>query len=460
MNEIASHGTELNSGRRAGRFFSPKWILILIAAIFLLGIAIYRGVLGHKVEAALAGIRKAKLPVSAGDLNTWLPSVVIRENAALLVVQAGAAMPRPKPGAHELKWPETAEIGPLTPEKRKLFQETLGNNEDALRLLHKAVQLPQSRYPVDWSPGPGTLLPHLSKVKELSRLLWVEATMMSLAGEKERAADDLVDLFRLAHSLQGEPCMISQLVRVQCVRLGTVTLEQVLNRCALNESQLRRLSEALAQAESDNEHCLKPALLGERAMGVYTFDLPVKTIMTYGEFGNSFAMSYPIIQALGVHEADLLFYLRNMQRWAEVIELPLSEAFARATEVETRFRDELQHRPTYVISRLLVPSLSNALENVAATQGRVKCAQTAIALEQYRPRKEGRLPENIDELCPEFLPVIPTDPMTRAPILYKHLSKGFELSCTGSGQELERGLLTQPKPRSSKAEKRTFRVER
>jgi hypothetical protein len=460
MNDPEQQAVEIVPEHGRGRkFLTPRWIVILTLALGLLAIALVRMVLDHQVKTRLAELKKEKLPVSSGDLNGWLPPVVARENAALLVLQAGAAMARYKAGAHEPKWPEKAESAPLIPENRKIFEETLAKNKEALELVHEAVQLPQSRYPIDWSLGPGTLLPHLAQVKGLSKLLWVEATLMSLDGNQDEAAGDVIDQFRLAHTLHGEPCMISQLVRLHCVRLGTITLEEILNRCALKDDQLRRISEGLAQAEKDNEHSLKVSLLGERAMGVYTFDLPAKTLMRYGDFGDSFQIVYPVVQAAGFHEADFLFYLRYMQRWSELIDQPLPEALAKAPEIEATFRNEVEHRPFFVVSRLLVPSLSKALENVAVTQARIKASETAIAIERYRLKKNGRDPQSLDQLCPEFLNAIPIDSMTRSPLEYKHLSNGFELSYAATAADLDRGLLVQPRPQPPKKEKGVFRVE-
>jgi hypothetical protein len=461
MNDPEQQAQEIVPEHGRGRkFLTARWIVVLGLALCLLAIAVVRMALDHQVKTRLAELKKEKLPVSSGDLNGWLPPVVARENAALLVVQAGAAMARYKQGGRQPKWPEKAESLVLSPEKRKLFEESVAKNTEALQLVHEAVQLPGSRYPIDWSLGPGTLLPHLAQVKELSKLLWVEATLMSVDGNPDQAAHDVIDQFRLAHTLYGEPCMVSQLVRLHCLRLGTVTLEEILNRCSLKEDQLRAISEAMTQAEGDNEHALKVSLLGERAMGVYTFDLPAKTLMSYGDFGDSFQIVYPVVQASGFHEADFLFYLRYMQRWAELIDQPLPEALARAPEIEASFRAEVEHRPFFVISRLLVPSLTKALENVAATQARIKAAQAAIGIERFRGQKQGRAPETLGQLCPELMVCIPLDLITRSPLEYKPLSNGFELSYTATAADLERGLLVQPRTQTPQKEKGIFKVER
>ena len=56
--------------------------------------------------------------------------------------------------------------------------------------------------------------------------------------------------------------------------------------------------------------------------------------------------------------------------------------------------------------------------------------RTAIAIERYR-RKNGSLPENLDQLVPEFIDAVPTDPFDGRPLRYARTEQGVKLYSVG-----------------------------
>jgi hypothetical protein len=61
-------------------------------------------------------------------------------------------------------------------------------------------------------------------------------------------------------------------------------------------------------------------------------------------------------------------------------------------------------------------------------------AQTAIAVERYR-LANGRLPNQLRDLTPTFLPAVPADPFDGKPLRYKPLAKGYVVYSVGEDRE-------------------------
>ena len=136
-----------------------------------------------------------------------------------------------------------------------------------------AAQLKQSRYPVDYSRGPDALLPHLAKIKSLSQLLKAEAMIYSEEGRPDLAVKSVLDGVALARSLDTEPLLISQLVRIACLAIDCSTLERVLTQHALSEAQLAGLSEAFGGANQASQAAFQGGFVGEICLGVYCFQM-------------------------------------------------------------------------------------------------------------------------------------------------------------------------------------------
>src|ERR1043166_7765705 len=200
------------------------WFGAAIVGI-IVGIAVFRAVLGLQIRAQLNQIAKSGAPIDLTAVNALQPPVPINENAALEILAAADDIAKAGPSANDFKWPHGRDA--LTQLQKSLLADIITNNASALTRLHRGVALPGSRFPVDWRSGPSTLLPHLSKVKGLAQLLRAHSLLAIEQGNSDAAVQSLLDQFRLAHTLATEPCLISQVVRMACLQISIEALERV-----------------------------------------------------------------------------------------------------------------------------------------------------------------------------------------------------------------------------------------
>jgi len=103
-------------------------------------------------------------------------------------------------------------------------EKVVSRSETALRLMHRGAALRHC----DWglnleADGPGTMLPHLAKARQLCRLACLRARWRFERGEDQAAFDDLTAVFRLARHLEQDSILIGILVRIALER-GAITV--------------------------------------------------------------------------------------------------------------------------------------------------------------------------------------------------------------------------------------------
>ena len=108
---------------------------------------------------------------------------------------------------------------------------------------------------------------------------------------------------------------------------------------------------------------------------------------------------------------------------------------------------------------MLLPALSRAGTRFATFESRRRAALTAIAVEQYRLVHDGRVPDNLDQLLPEFLSEIPKDPFDGQPLRFRVLRPGYVVYSIGCDRKDNEGK-ERPAKRSAKDYDETFFVER
>jgi hypothetical protein len=134
------------------------------------------------------------------------------------------------------------------------------------------------------------------------------------------------------------------------------------------------------------------------------------------EAGAMKSSRYPIDLTKGV--MTLLPHLSSVRQAARLLEL---EAI--------QYTDEQQPQPAIeaVVASL---GVSRSLDEDA----KIRDAQAALAVERYRLAND-KLPSQLSDLVPTFLPAVPSDPFDGKPLRYKTLLKGYVVYSVGEDRE-------------------------
>ena len=426
-------------------------VIVFLAVIALIAL---RATANSGAKGEVAAIRARGLPVNEKELNAWYKPVPAAENAALLFAAAAAEYVEPPASMNPSLRARMAELTPGEPlpdELKEAVALLVEENEVTLQKIDAAAKLKASRYPIDLSQGFATLLPHLANLKKLAQLSSWAAVQRSGEEKPGEAVRILANGFALAASLEEEPLVISELVRIACLSILLNGLEQVVSAHPLKEPQLNQLKGALRRAELHGRRALQRAFAGERSVGVSAFSMSYQELDQLGAgapAGKPMAVDvvdalwFGVRRASGMHAQDLAFYLEVMGGWEKALEKDFPEMHA-AAEANTAMMDSelARHRMKYTISAMILPAMSSAARKEASIVARLRCAQMALAIEKHRLQNGGKLPDaqDVPTLCKER---IPGDPVDGSPLEYDvHEKKGYAIAAAGSieGEIARRG---------------------
>jgi hypothetical protein len=198
----------------------------------------------------------------------------------------------------------------------------------------------------------------------------------------------------------------------------------------LGAASAQVLAEEFDRVASTN--LLPAALIGERAMLVPIFRMSWAEVRrrsrTGEEEGNRPKLPplsgrpTTILWLTGAQERDLNFFLETTATNISLAALPPPASFA-CTNLSEQF-GEAARRKGFIFSVMLTPTFSSEIVREAAALAKMRTTQTALAVERFR-LAHGQLPANLNELVPQLLASIPTDPFDGSPLRYRRLAKGY-----------------------------------
>ncbi len=443
------------------------WALLILALAVVAGTQGYRLFVRSQIRREVAAIQREGFPTTCRDLQAWRVSIPARENAAVRILEATDYLDLPPNGFGQSKWPApTEELGP---EQRDEFSEIVTNNTPALEVLHQMGRLTASRYPVDYTRGPGMLLPHLAKVKSLTQLLRAEALVHAEEGRLKEAVDSTLAGVAVARSLESEVLLISQLVRIASLSITMSGLERTLNQHALSEEQLAALAAAFQGAREASQKAYRESYIGEMCAGIYCFEAhPRETLRMFNPDADVppwIEVLYPLYGWSGLRDRDQLFFVRLMRGSLDAAKVPFPQGFDEIKKVNQKIEDSVANRRLLVFSRMLLPAITNYGRKIAESEAQLLCTEAGIALERFRRKNEGALPGDLaSALGPELSKVL-RDPFDGAPLRFEKRQRGYVVYSIGPDGADDGGL-----PRDGDSKRRggggvpeydvTFTVER
>lgn len=392
-----------------------------------------------QLNIQLEAIRQAGLPVTLAELNDWYAEPPASENAAPLYSEALAGLEKGEPGSPAF----------------------LARNRKALDLLHQAGSMKKCRYPTDLSKGAAAMLPHLTMIKRGAQLLSQAASAHAANGEMDQAVQCFVDGFRLTRSLDEEPILLSFMVQAAAQNLLETSLESILNRKTFSEEQLARLQSALGELEPGAS--LSRRLAGERCMGIAVFQSPPgEQLQPLAQLQKPpVTMDFKNYVKSPAFEADFNSYLGLMDQGIAAAALPFPgslEAIAKWSAEAKRARNA-----GCPISKMLLPALDSAFERAAECTGRLRAAQTALAVERYRLSHANTLPSSLAQLTPKLLAEVLADPFDGQPLRYEKMPSAgasFVVYSIGRDRQDDGGVPIPPGAHSDTAGDLTFALRR
>ncbi len=409
---------------QTGRWWWTKrllivWVLLVVAILAMRGVWLCAA--QRRYEAAVAPIEARGETVSWAALNA--PAPPPDQNRAPLYERAMGAIDE-GPGGWR-RWHDLRDS--------PAFRREHADEADALLAANEAVfadvRAARSRPAMDWgilhvTPASDTPMPPLSRTRELTRLLSLQAARQAERGNLPEALETLRDSDVLAHSMAEGDTLIALLVGVSCHALNAGAVAEVASHLPAPADQpaapaaVRTL---IAELLDDRVlTAAQRAFRGERNWSDDTRGYMIEAgdpdlVSSYLVYYTGTRWAGPVAQgwmvvcrpALVVDQALVLEYLDTVP-----------SALAEPTLVRARARVGRQV-PDVVADRSALNQWAHIgigwgdsdlpLYPVYAGVGHQRMAAVAMALGLYE-MEQGQPAPNLEALVPEYLPAVPIDP--------------------------------------------------
>jgi hypothetical protein len=434
----ASGGKIVSNPQRVGKRRLPRWakitlIVVGILAVLLLGPRLY---IEWRLHSRIAEIRAAGYPLTQEDPDAYYPTPPPGEDAAEVLKQAHAKIHGddfPSPwGIIYGSLPPTASV----PQEA---QQLLTDNQEALRLLHKAATMPACRLTEELTSS----LPqhgYQSAVDRCVDLLLFEAAVSLKERNAAATTAALVAALRILRTLRCAPPMDDRMMQSE---IGWWSVLDMLafpvNTHILGDEQLALLSRELAREDSIEPFIRRLAYqrcevwLGlseppDPQIGSAFLRLPYCPLIS---------IPHRLYGASGWRTLHLFRALDLTQRWIELFLMPpyrrekpgrdLYTSTANASIVVVPEADLL---PWAVMSSLTYSftetGLGHDYAEPTSDQAQVRAILAGLAIERYR-LATGHIPDSLDQLVPRFLDAVPVYPWDGKPLHYEKTEDSYSV---------------------------------
>lgn len=438
-------------GRRRWRLLLAVLLLVALPPALLLG---WRSWRQHALRTELAALLAATDQNDPGwrleQLLAGRPSIPVAENAAPIISQAAAAMPRLWPSeefsnSNALSDEEFTRQHRLRPYALALIRKELAACAEARRLAEPLDRFRRGRFdavppkPTWWS----NFNEQLHQVRALQDVLRLEALAAMDRQDGAEALRAVRRMLTLSAAPADEPHLFPQLLRIALRSCFLECLWRLLGQFELEPAQLASLQEEL-QADASGGDGLLLSLRGERA----GLDRLLEAygdgrLEGYEEFLRAFAGGrlFPaertgiaaVDQCLhrlldappgGSPEEERLRTLSALNQLLAIRELP----------EERRLHEIKAWHAALPEGFSLVRQLSLGWVKVAALHAKghaaLRAAIGALACERFR-REKGRWPNGWTELVPVYLSAPPLDPFAGKPLQLRLDATGLVIYSLG-----------------------------
>jgi hypothetical protein len=305
---------------------------------------------------------------------------------------------------------------------------------------------PQCRFALDYSKGLLLEMSHLSIFQNAARLFSLRMRAHLALGDSAAAYSDFQEGQQAYRALQEEPMLISGLVRIANLHLLLAAVGDGLRDRAWSDAECEKIERDLAAIHIWQDW--RQALSAER--GAFNTTMDWCAHLSLRERNKEFA-NYATNQALrwtvGLLPRRIIRdnQLRQNHFIDEVLEgfdatnqtFDLDHPTPSSPQNITGTFEEYH----YFLCRVSSPVFSQIELRYAQIQTKLDLARIACALERFR-RAHGVYPETLAELAPNYLPVVPIDFYSRAPLHYQRVGDAsFRMYSVGENRKDDGGQV-------------------
>ena len=165
------------------------------------------------------------------------------ENAAILLEKAFPLLKR-TPAENRL---ENTYFNESTPSSEHIedLRFALQYNKEAFKYVDLALKLDKCKFDRNYSSPELYSSSHISEIRSIYKLLWYDAKLAAYLGDKDRAIDQTLKIFKLSDLIAFEPITLSYLVSIVGRSIGYASLHEIGQHVAFTTADVDRIVSAM-----------------------------------------------------------------------------------------------------------------------------------------------------------------------------------------------------------------------
>ena len=307
------------------------------------------------------------------------------------------------------------------------------------------------QFALDLKAGAAMPLPHLNIFIDATKLFQLRLRAHLALGDSRAAYEDFRQCFQSYRALVEEPTLICALVKITCLRLAISAVGDGLGDHLWTDTELQKIATDFTTARVWNDYT--SAFASERGFGnsieeEHIAMTPWSRAKVIGAIKGLPGLSGPsIAPSLALFIPDRMFRDNQLRANHHIDEL-LNRVNADGTKYDPDAQtlsddDHLQGFDTiwFALFKMSAPVFSTMGGQFAFVQTQLDMASLGIAIERFRLAR-GAIPETLAELVPEFIPQLPRDVYSDAPMIYRPRENGqFLLYSVGPDRRDDGGAI-------------------
>jgi hypothetical protein len=425
------------------------WSILLITVLVLVLRAWDSHRMADALESTMGELDRDDPGWRLEEIESSRAHISEEENSACAVVSAAQFLPQQWPSA-DFPAERFGQVAPnelLSDADFAVLTRELSRATAALELAGRLADMPNGRHRLHYERNPIlTSLTDQQTTRRIVSVLVYHAMRLNQKGQTQEAVRICRAACNAARSLGDEPIFITQLIRIAGITLACNALERTLGQGEPSSEDLLAVQELLQNEDRFAE--LLVAVRGERACLHKVFEGVEQGEVTLDDLTQArsgwledTALSLWRMDTRQDHSLALSLMTRRLQE----LQRPTHEQPA----LEKQFEQEIRALPrSAVITHLLLPAMTKIGEASRRKHAYLRCMIAGLAAERYR-RDRHRWPESLGQLSPRYLDLVPLDPFSGAPILYRRDRQKIIIYSVGNdavdnGGHLDRERPTQP----------------
>jgi hypothetical protein len=277
------------------------------------------------------------------------------------------------------------------------------------------------------------LLPEVGEMPDAAKLLELDTRVMAADGDYRGVLRNVNAMFLMAQHARTQPFLVGLFMSYRMERRAIGLLQFALRSDKISSDDLAMVNvddcppalrllerqQRMEEAARLMEFCRVGS--GEVRISDLGSELGARLQDTRSP-DDAFLLSWYVVF---LFSDDLADERRLSQEECRINSMP----YAQAMSLSKGYAKQLEH--SGILTRLLMGySPGFSVDSVARAEARRETARLGLAAEKYRLR-HGKFPAQLDDLAPDFIPVIPLDSFDGKPMKMKRTEHGLILYSVG-----------------------------